>query len=189
MNMLTKLKHWQLFLLLTFLFLFLYVGLPLLQDSDISSFKLLLAITPVFTAIKLAWCYAVAKALQNHLSPQLRDLMGWFEKTNKFSMYVYLLFGLKNIAEVLLISLPSVPTFISFVWALALLFAMYSLCYCIWFTARAIKEVENNRKYDSTPLSHLKPKPVVIWEFVLIWFFYIGIWFLQPRFQKLLSGR
>jgi len=56
--------------------------------------------------------------------------------------------------------------------------ALFSFFYCIYFTVKAIRDVEKQRniKTNSIPL-----------DFILIWLLPIGIWIIQPRIFKILT--
>jgi hypothetical protein len=59
------------------------------------------------------------------------------------------------------------------------LFTMYSIFYVIWFIAKAIATIEQNKvvKFDT-----------YAGNFFLLWFFPIGIWFVHPKIRKIFSG-
>jgi hypothetical protein len=68
-------------------------------------------------------------------------------------------------------------------WTLAIilplhLFTMYCIFYTIWFIAKCIATIENNKMvgFDS-----------YAGNFFLIWFFPIGVWFIQPKVRKIFS--
>ena len=58
------------------------------------------------------------------------------------------------------------------------LYAMYCMFYTIWFIAKCIATVENNRVvgFDNYAAN-----------FFLLWFFPIGIWFVHPKVRKIFS--
>lgn len=56
------------------------------------------------------------------------------------------------------------------------LFSMFCIFYCLYFVAKTIKTAELQRE---TAFSDF------VGEFFLIWFFPIGIWFIQPRVNQL----
>lgn len=51
--------------------------------------------------------------------------------------------------------------------------------YCFYVTAKTIKSVELQREATFSDF---------IVEFVLVWFFFIGVWLLQPRINKMVDG-
>ena len=58
------------------------------------------------------------------------------------------------------------------------LFSMFSIFYLLYFTAKTIKTIELKRTVTFSDF---------IGEFFTIWFFPIGIWFIQPRINEIVS--
>lgn len=56
------------------------------------------------------------------------------------------------------------------------LFSMFCIFYCLYFVAKCLKAVEWQRPVTFSDYAG---------EFFLIWFFPIGVWFIQPRINKL----
>ena len=56
--------------------------------------------------------------------------------------------------------------------------SLFCMFYCLYFVARTIKTAESQKKVSFTELVGL---------FFLIWFFPIGIWFVQPRINRLIE--
>jgi hypothetical protein len=56
------------------------------------------------------------------------------------------------------------------------LFSMFCIFYCLYFNAKSLKSVELQKPVTFNDFAG---------EFFLIWFFPVGIWFLQPRINKL----
>jgi hypothetical protein len=59
------------------------------------------------------------------------------------------------------------------------LFAMFCMFYNCYFIAKTIKTVE---------LQRLTTFSDFVGEFFLIWFFPVGVWFLQPKINKMLEN-
>lgn len=57
------------------------------------------------------------------------------------------------------------------------LFVMYCMFYVIWFIAKAIATIENNKVVAFDTYAG---------NFFLLWFFPIGIWFVHPKVRKIL---
>jgi hypothetical protein len=55
------------------------------------------------------------------------------------------------------------------------LFSMFCIFYNLYFVAKTIKTVELQRQVTFSDFAG---------EFFLIWFFFIGVWILQPRINK-----
>jgi hypothetical protein len=58
------------------------------------------------------------------------------------------------------------------------LFCMYCMFWCLVFVAKSLKTVELQRPVTFSDYAG---------EFFLLWFFPIGIWFIQPRLNKLFA--
>jgi hypothetical protein len=56
------------------------------------------------------------------------------------------------------------------------LFSMFCIFYCLYFNAKALKAVEWRRPVTFGDYAG---------EFFLLWFFPLGIWFIQPRINQL----
>ena len=59
------------------------------------------------------------------------------------------------------------------------LFSMFCLFYCIYFNAKSIKSVELQRPVTFSDY---------IIDFFLLWFFPIGVWFIQPKINKIFDA-
>ncbi|MBV4356608.1 hypothetical protein [Pinibacter aurantiacus] len=74
-----------------------------------------------------------------------------------------------------------VPTYFPFLFFLIIplhLFAMFCAVYCLYFVSKALKSVELQREALLGDY---------ILDMLLFWFFIVGIWFLQPRINKLFT--
>jgi hypothetical protein len=58
------------------------------------------------------------------------------------------------------------------------LFAMYCMFYTIWFIAKSIATIENNKVVGFDNYAG---------NFFLLWFFPIGIWWVHPKVRKIFS--
>lgn len=58
------------------------------------------------------------------------------------------------------------------------LFAMYCMFYTIWFIAKCIATIENNKVVGFDNYAG---------NFFLLWFFPIGIWWVHPKVRKIFS--
>lgn len=182
MNQLLKIKHWQLFTLLFAVpFLFQMIMMVIVVSSSnptffLSSFPFL--ITYVL-GLYFAWFYAIGVNLHKKLPKTVNLSLGRF----KFFLFTPIIYAVLLFAFTFTtFSNMSVDTQIDpliFLWIVPLhFFAVYCIFYCLYFVAKSLKSVELQRPVDFNDYAG---------EFFLIWFYPIGIWFIQPRINKLNS--
>ncbi|OCX52831.1 hypothetical protein BEL04_00420 [Mucilaginibacter sp. PPCGB 2223] len=58
------------------------------------------------------------------------------------------------------------------------LFSIFCIFYCLYFVAKTLKTAEVQKEVEFSDFAA---------EFFLIWFYPIGIWFIQPRINKLIQ--
>ncbi|RED48811.1 hypothetical protein DFQ02_103141 [Seonamhaeicola aphaedonensis] len=58
------------------------------------------------------------------------------------------------------------------------LFSMFCIFYCLYFTAKTYKTVQLQREVNFGDFAG---------EFFLFWFYFVGIWIVQPKINKLLN--
>jgi len=58
------------------------------------------------------------------------------------------------------------------------LFCVFCIFYCFYFIAKCLKAVELQKNVTTGDY---------IGEFFLLWFFFVGVWFIQPRVNKLFA--
>ena len=127
----------------------------------------------------LGWLYAVGSGLQEQVPVELRRPTRLFKialvfPTAYFLTFMFAIFSLLEYASstmgdslVIIIILP------------LHLFAMFCMVYTLYFSAKTIKLAEQKKSVIFSDF---------VGEMFLIWFFPIGIWFLQPRINKLIKA-
>jgi hypothetical protein len=188
MNIFLKAKHWQLFLLnfaipfvLYLITLAIMIGIAIRHQSHDP--YIALRFLPVFIILGLisaivqyGWTWAAGIILNNRLPEELK-LNTVFFKICFFYPIVYLpLLGLFIYTQLH----AGIETF-SFTFLLIIpfhLFTIFCSFYCMYFVARVIKTTEYQRY---TTVSDY------IAEFFMIWFYFVGIWFLQPKINKMID--
>jgi hypothetical protein len=174
------LKHWQLFVLL--------MGLPLvIQFVTIGSVfsdnvpSTLLFLFPVMMIVIIGlffgWFYSLGTNLHKKLPPTATMSLIRF-KIFLFVPVVYLF--LISVFTIVMVTNPSTewqpnPAIVAVVIPLHLL-SMFSIFYCLYFIAKALKSVEWQKSVTFSDF---------VGEFFMIWFYPFGIWMLQPRINKL----
>jgi hypothetical protein len=183
MYQLLKIKHWQLFSLLfaiPFLFQMVMMGIVTSSnDPTVFLFSFPFLITYVL-GLYFAWFYVLGVNLHKKLPQTVNLSLGRF-KFFLFAPVVYAVFLF--VFMFVTFSDMSVDSQIDpliFLWILPFhFFAVYCIFYCLYFVAKSLKSVELQRPVDFNDYAG---------EFFLIWFYPIGLWFIQPRINKLFDS-
>lgn len=194
-KILLRARHWHLFLL-TFgiplilqLVFMVYMILTIKGEENLNASILIfsLILFPLVIIINMGvmfgWYWSVAIGLKNKIPEEVtfnyrRFKIFFFFPLIYISLFlIYLLstfFGFTiNPEDINLISL------LGFVILVPLhLFAMFCMFYTLYFVAKTFKTVELQRKVTSSDY---------IGDFFLIWFFPIGLWFIQPKLNKIIN--
>ena len=172
MEKLLSIKHWQLFGLL--------IGVGIIDSIlDLSTSQLAFYFPALlFAAIYFGWLWAMAI----NLYPKLPTSTNYNLK--RFKLYL--------IIPLVYISALSVLIGNISIWAqdennsgyVAILipmhlFSMYCIFWCLAYVAKSLKSVELQKSVTFSDYAG---------EFFLIWFFPIGIWFIQPRLNKMFDS-
>ena len=194
-----KAKHWQLFTLM--------LGIPLIyqfyamsqiwglqthpeQVAEGEGFKEILneefiqldfffPFTMIFFSLLIfGWFWSIAIGLQKKIPKGIEMKVKKFEVLFFFPLvYIILLMlyitGLFNGMGTF--NLLSGGWFIAIILPLHL-FSMFSIFYSIYFAARTIKTAELQRNVGFGDFAG---------EFFLLWFYFIGIWIIQPKVNRL----
>lgn len=196
-NLFLKARHWHLFAL-TFgiimvfqviMMAVVFAGLAHGTEIDSLEVKGFIILFPImmilFTATLFGWMWSVATGLQCEISTNMPM------KTKKFKWFFFIPLAYTIILHAYIsITLAGVfgtagqggepdtrviAGMMAFIIPLHL-FSIFCIFYCLYFVAKTIKTAELQRE---TAFSDF------VGEFFLIWFFPIGIWFIQPRVNQL----
>ena len=167
-------KHWQIFLLFIGVnFVWIVATLSFvatsgrLQQGFVKSQTLLGVLTALSLFWFLAWFWSMGSFLTSIAPPELRPNTGLF----RFGVIYPALYGLAI--------LPFFPSILPgwFVIILPLHFlAMFCIFYDLNFVAKNLVLVETGR---------VPPFYDYAGPFFLLWFFPVGVWFTQPRINRL----
>jgi len=195
-NLFLKAKHWQLFILTFGVPLVFQAAMMWSMMSEIVSpdnaqaafmtnyFTLFPLMMIVFMAVFFGWYWAVAVGLQEKV-PETVSM-----KIKKFKVfffipivYMFIFVGFLSVAMVGLLNGNPEPNMAIVAGLFAIivplhLFSMFCLFYCLYFVAKTIKTVELQRDVNFGDF---------VGEFFLIWFFPIGIWFIQPMINRMIE--
>lgn len=183
MKLFLKLKHWQVFLMM-FAAPSLIQAIAfesLISKKDPSEFLFNFSMTMIiFIIVLFGWLYSLAINLHKLLPENINMPLTKF----KFLLFFPLLhlIGLILFVVMLISDIshginPNIP-FLTILF-LSHLFALYGMLYCFYFIAKTLKSVEWRRTVTMSDY---------LGEFFLLWFYPIGIWFIQPRINKLFNS-
>jgi hypothetical protein len=186
-NLVLNAKHWHLFVLsfgIPFLLQIImfarmmtkvFTNQELLPTSMFSDSMVLLIITAIFYAILPLWIWIVATGLQDKVPENVKLKVNRFRIFFIIPVVYFILYMILFFPS--LIKFQVEPTIFLIIMPLHF-FAMFCMIYCIYFTAKTLKTVELQRIVHSSDY---------IGEFFLIWLFPIGVWFIQPRINKIVQ--
>lgn len=170
MGIYLRAKHWQLFLVLVgSMFLTQALMLNSVMDGGAVNPLVMILPTVLIGAVFFGWIWAIAsacyRALPRDLASSPRPMqIGLVYALIYISLSGILLFGSGN----------QLPGYV----ALMHLLAMAAIFYSLGYTAKQLTKLE--QKQDVTFFSYSGP-------FFLLWFFPLGIWFIQPKVNQLLG--
>jgi hypothetical protein len=180
MDRLLHLKHWQLFGLV--------IGLPFIIEmvvmtymtvsGSIGMLMILIPLLSIFVmSIFFGWLWAMGVHLHSMLPENVKMNLNTFKIFLIIpSVYIVLLmifmFGIFSVnPENGEASMEIMPLIVPLH-----LFSMFCIFYCLYFVSKVLKAVEWQRPVTFSDY---------VGEFFLIWFFPLGIWFIQPRVNKM----
>lgn len=168
----------------------------MLSSDVVPAFIGMLVSTFVFTVLLLAWIYAVGTTSHRALVALGEATVGLrFLRLNLGFVLVYLaVMGLVSATylrlatggpdDKVLVLDPDVVPMLGTLMVVAHLYSMFAMVYATWFAAKALVRVEAASQGRIPNLAEITG------TFVMVWFFPIGVWFVQPRMRELvrLSG-
>jgi len=162
MKLLLRAKNWQMFSLIT-------PGYFLLNFTIEFNPNLTIALKSIGFVLYFFWILIVGHGLHDYLPPRVNLNYDFF-------VINFFIWTLSYIA-ILIISDGKGMTFHGYT-ALAFLYVFFAFFYCIVYAAKTLKSIEKADKVDTGEF---------IGDFFLILFLPIGIWFLQPRINKIVN--
>jgi len=187
-------KHWQLFLLT--------IGIPMILQlvligratnsalngtgpsaTTTTAFFIVFPLLMILLTGTLGgWFWSIAVGLDEVIPEHLRLKLSRFKLLLLFpAAYLLLTMAMVSSRAFIKISLfEELPkpllTSVVILWMLLHLFTMFCVAHSMYFVAKTIKIAETQRVASFGDF---------MGEFFLIWFYPVGIWFLQPRINKL----
>ena len=171
-------KHWQIFFLLVAVS---FVGDVAIMSSiwatprspeDFGKITLLFgAVMVLFMFCFLGWLWSMGSFLTSIVQPTLRLNTGFFHFALIYpALYIFVFLALFQSTK---------PALLAIIFPLHL-FAMFCMFYDLYFVSKSLVLAETS-------------KPASFYDyagaFFLIWFFPIGVWFTQPRINRLYAKR
>jgi hypothetical protein len=183
MNWFLTAKHWQLFLL-TFVFPICMeltgMIIVFITREPMYIFPFFFLIMIVAMGTQFGWFYCVGKALGQKLPPNAGMNLNRFLS---FVMVPIIYFGLLFIAAVLfgvyMLNVGEPSPFFALIFIIVIplhFFSIFCIFYTFWFIAKSLKMVESWKQVTFGDYAG---------DFFLIWFFFVGVWFIQPRINRI----
>lgn len=180
MEIFLKAKHWHLFLLI--------IGIPIMIEiidtfivlsgaGEAFTFRAVLRLLLIIPFITFYfWIFAVGNFLNKRVSDHLDTKTGYFSLavgTSAFSMFFLSIFSFFIWDDWQQLMLKDDFTYI--VFGIIVFLAIATLLLSISYVAKTLVRAERNAEVNSSDFYS---------EFVMILFFPLGIWILQPRINK-----
>ena len=181
-----KAKHWQLFivmlgipLLFQFYMLFnIFSGFDAESNPNPENFQVFPIIMILLTGVFFGWFWSIAIGLQKNIPQEVKMKVKKFKIVFSIPL-IYIIFLMIYMSG--LFSGMGTIGFLNSSWIAAIilplhLFSMFCIFYSMYFVAKTIKTAELQRKVGFGDFAG---------EFFLLWFYFIGIWIIQPKVNKL----
>ncbi len=178
-----KAKHWQIFLMAFGLPFFLQFIILIFTGNDIGIMtKLSPFIMMIFIASFFGWFWSIAIGLQNKIPSGIKM------KVRKFKIfflipiiYVLIFFVLMAFLSGGVTQATTEPGGITIVGIMSIVFplhllSMFGILYSLYFAAKTFKTVELQKEVKFSDFAG---------EFLLLWFFPLGIWVIQPKINAM----
>lgn len=180
-----KAKHWQIVIVT--------IGLPIIIEIMAITFigfgnnpAVIVNIMPIMMIFFLGgffgWLWAVAVNLQEKLTADLKLSVIRF-KTFLLIPIIYFVIFFVFIDLAMSGTIENITGPNPVIFALIIpfhLFAVFCIFYCLHFVSKVFKTVELQRKVTFSDFAG---------EFFMIWFFFIGIWIIQPKINKMFEDK
>ena len=127
------------------------------------------------------WLWAIGQEFQKILPGNLKFNLTPFRIFLLYPVvYILLFFLLIDMVAVNMLNSTEPPLEFFFLIIPFHLFAIFCILYCIFFAARTFKAAELQRSVTFADF---------VGEFLMIWIFPVGIWFIQPKINKLIGEK
>jgi hypothetical protein len=148
-------------------------------ENVMDIFQVFPIIMILFTDVFFGWFWSIAIGLQKKIPQEVKM------KVKKFKIFFFIPLLYITFLMIYMGGIFSVwegtNGFLNSGWIVAIilplhLFSMFCIFYSLYFVAKTIKTAELQRKVGFGDFAG---------EFFLLWFYFIGIWIIQPKVNKL----
>ncbi len=174
-SLLLRAKHWQIFFLLFGIFIVGDVAV-MSSMSAARSPQDFVKIGPLFGAVLvlsmfciLAWFWSMGSFLSSMVPPPLRPKLGFFRFALTYpALYIFIFIASFQSAS-------TRPALLAIIFPLHFL-AVFCMFYDLYFVSKNLVLAETSK--SASFYDYARP-------FFLIWVFPVGVWFIQPRINRL----
>ena len=169
-----------------FTVLMMFLGFEGNSDPEPENVLSVLQVFPImmilFTGMFFGWFWSLAIGLQKYIPKDVKMKVTKF-KVFFFIPLIYILFLMVYMSGALFGMRSNIEAVGPWIIAIILpmhLLSMFCIFYTMYFVAKTLKTAELQRKTGFGDFAG---------EFFLIWFYFIGIWIIQPRVNALYSKK
>ena len=186
MDRFLKAKHWQIFLLMVgipFGLQLIMMPITVMNHNPTLMFTIMPIVIILYVVVFFGWFWAIGTGLHHKLPETVKMNIKQFKIFLTIPIIYILFISIFMCVSALgLIESDEPPGFAIFgimgVIFPIHLFSMFCIFYALWFNAKTIKSIEFQRPVTFGDFAG---------EFFLMWLFPIGIWFVQPKINKMIE--
>jgi hypothetical protein len=173
MDFILRLKNWQLFLIILLLPWFIAIGFNMMFDFKSYSYDVTVGIfTIIYYIIFITWNYKVIKTFNKReliLKPKQLKRLDWL-LIILLIYAVYLIIPIEmRMSDNLLMSILS---------PIVMIISAYAIIFVIFCTAKTLKGIQLK--------SQIRTADIIV-EMIVIFYFPIGVWWLQKKVNRFLG--
>jgi hypothetical protein len=175
MELILRLKDWQLFLIILLLPLILAIGMIIMFDFKSSNYDVTVGIfTTIYYTIFMFWNYRVIKTFNKReliIKPKQLKRLDWL-------LIILCIYGIYQMLPIeMRMNGNLLMKILSF---FILIISAYAIFFVVFCTAKTLKGIQ---------LKNQERTADVIIEMFVIFYFPIGVWWLQKKVNRFLMGK
>lgn len=183
MNWFLKAKHWQIFILIFVAPLVIevigFVAAFTTREPALLFICVFLMMLIVL-GTQFGWFYNVGTALANRINPNANMNLKRFQAFVRVpAIYLGALFLGMALFAIFMMNNGHPSPFLALMLIIIIpmhFFSIFCIFYSIWFVSKSLKMAE---RWNHVELGDY------IGDFFLTWFFFVGVWFIQPRINRM----